>query len=70
MKNEIDKIAFDIPISGTRVYGLLLVAYIKRKGKVAIHLAGITQMLFGIKGSRWEKYIVYPFKNLLNEYWK
>ena len=65
MEKKIDKIDFDVAIIGCGAYGLPLAAYIKRKGKQAIHLGGATQILFGVKGKRWEdrklKYI--------NKYW-
>jgi len=32
-------------------------------------LAGATQLLFGIKGKRWEEFIVWPYANLFNEHW-
>lgn len=55
MKNEMSKIDFDICIIGCGAYGLPLAAYAKRIGKQAIHLAGGTQLLFGILGNRWVK---------------
>ena len=53
MKEEINEKDFDIAIIGCGAYGLPLAAYIKSIGKQAIHLAGKTQLLFGIKGKRW-----------------
>ena len=50
MKTEIDKVDFDIAILGCGAYGMPLAAYIKRKGKKAVHMGGVTQILFGIKG--------------------
>ncbi len=69
MKSEIDKINFDICIIGAGAYGFPLAAHVKKSGKKAIHLAGATQLLFGIKGKRWEEYIVWPYTNLFNEHW-
>ena len=69
MSNQIDNINYDICILGCGAYGFPLAAHVKRKGKKAIHLGGITQLLFGIKGNRWEEYIVYPYANLFNEHW-
>jgi hypothetical protein len=69
MKNEIEKIDFDICILGCGAYGLPLAAHVKRIGKKANHLGGVTQLLFGIKGKRWENYVVYPYTNLFNKYW-
>ena len=54
MQDEIDKKDYDICIIGCGAYGLLLAAHCKRMGKKAIHLGGATQLLFGIKGKRWE----------------
>lgn len=69
MKSKIDAIDYDICIVGAGAYGFPLAAHVKRKGKKAIHLAGVTQLLFGIKGKRWEQFIVWPYTNLYNEYW-
>ena len=54
MKEEIDKIDFEVCLIGAGAYGFPLAAYIKRIGKKAFHLGGSLQLLFGIKGSRWE----------------
>jgi len=67
MKREIDKVEFDIAILGCGSYSLPLGAYIKRRGKKAIHLGGATQILFGIKGSRWEERE--DFRKIFNSYW-
>ena len=53
MENRINDIEFDIAIIGCGAYGLPLAAHVKRMGKQAIHLAGGTQLLFGIIGNRW-----------------
>ena len=57
MKEEIDKKDFDIAIIGCGAYGLPLAAYVKSKGKQALHFGGGTQLLFGIIGNRWKKKI-------------
>ena len=54
MEDQISKIDFDIAIIGCGAYGLPLAAHIKRLGKKAIHLGGGSQLLFGIKGKRWD----------------
>lgn len=78
MKSEIDKVDYDICIIGCGAYGFHLAAHVKRSGKKAIHLGGVTQILFGIKGNRWEDpdycipEIGIPkgyYKNMFNEYW-
>ena len=45
---------FDVAIVGCGAYGLPLAAKIKRMGKQVIHLAGATQIMFGIRGARWD----------------
>jgi hypothetical protein len=69
MKEKIAAINFDICILGCGAYGLPLASYVKGLGKKAIHLGGVTQLLFGIKGKRWENFIVYPYENLYNDFW-
>jgi len=82
MQDEMDKIDYDVCLIGCGAYGLPLAAYAKRKGKQALHIGGGIQLLFGIKGRRWEVeyrngvwgYNV-PFQlnlnyyDLFNEYW-
>ena len=55
MKSEVRKRNFDVAIIGCGAYGFPLAAYVKSLGKQAIHLGGATQLLFGIKGKRWEE---------------
>ena len=69
MFEEVMKEPFDIAILGCGAYGLSLAKRIKTAGKIALHLGGVTQLLFGIIGARWEKFIVYPYTNLFNEFW-
>ncbi len=69
MKRQIEITDFDICILGCGAYGFPLAAHIKRLGKKAVHLGGVTQLLFGIKGNRWEEYVVWPYMNLFNEHW-
>ena len=54
MEEAIDQQDYDICIIGCGAYGLPLAGHVKRMGKKAIHLGGATQLLFGIKGNRWE----------------
>lgn len=55
MYSEAIKVDFDIAIVGCGAYGLPLAAKLKQYGKQVIHLGGATQLLFGIKGKRWEE---------------
>lgn len=67
MKKKIDKIDFDIAIIGCGAYGFPLASYVKTLGKQAIHLGGMVQWLFGIKGQRWLNFENY--KKMPNEHW-
>lgn len=58
---------FDVAIIGCGAYGMPLGSMLKKSGKVAIHLGGATQLLFGIRGNRWENHPV--ISKLFNEHW-
>lgn len=64
---QISKINFDIAIIGAGAYGLPLASFIKKTGKQAVHIAGATQILFGIKGKRWDEHPT--ISKLYNENW-
>lgn len=68
MENEIDKLDFDIALIGCGAYGMCLAAHVKRMGKIAIHLAGWTQMLFGVYGNRWLNDQP-QYAKFINKYW-
>lgn len=67
MCKEIDLLDYDVAIIGAGAYGFSLAAHVKKRGKKAIHLGGAVQILFGIKGKRWEN--MYFFKELFNDAW-
>lgn len=69
MYKEAMKIDFDIAIIGCGAYGMPLAAMLKEAGKQAIHLGGATQLLFGIKGRRWEENYPSKIATFFNEYW-
>ena len=78
MQKQIDHINFDICLLGCGAYGFPLAAYVKSKGKKAVHLGGALQLLFGIRGKRWENpdygvkawNIPYgSYLSLMNEHW-
>lgn len=69
-RSELNKYDFDVAIIGCGSWGMPLAAHIKELGKVAIHLGGATQLLFGIIGSRWEtQWPEFRKLNLVNENW-
>ena len=51
---------FDIALIGAGAYGLPLASFVKNMGRQAVHMGGATQLLFGIKGRRWEQYDEIP----------
>jgi hypothetical protein len=69
MEREALKIDFDIAIIGCGAYGMPLAARLKKAGKQAIHLGGATQLLFGIKGKRWEENYPTSIAKRFNEAW-
>ena len=78
MEDEIAKVDFDVCILGCGAYGLPLAATVKRMGKQAIHMGGGSQLLFGIKGRRWDNdryhWRDFPtlntsYSSLYNDYW-
>jgi hypothetical protein len=82
MEDEISKIDFDVCLLGCGAYGMPLAAHVKRMGKKSIHMGGGLQLLFGIKGKRWdnanygkEEFKMFsgmmntPYNSLYNEYW-
>lgn len=68
MEDEVSKMDFDVALIGCGAYGMCLAAYVKRMGKIAVHLAGWTQMLFGVYGTRWVEQ-QQDFAKYINEYW-
>ncbi|MCR5420063.1 MAG: hypothetical protein K6E98_03560, partial [Lachnospiraceae bacterium] len=58
---------FDVAILGCGYFGFALAAKIKEAGRQAIHMGGATQLLFGIKGKRWDNHPV--VSKYYNEYW-
>lgn len=54
MKKRLAQQEFDIALIGAGPFGFPLAAHIKRQGKQAVHIGGATQLLFGIRGRRWD----------------
>lgn len=67
MYEEAMKTDFEVAIIGCGAYGLPLAAKIKEAGRCAVHMGGATQLLFGIKGRRWDNHPV--IGKLYNEHW-
>ena len=56
--DEVMKTNARIVLIGCGGLGMIIGARLKQKGKICIVLGGATQVLFGIKGRRWEKHSV------------
>jgi hypothetical protein len=67
MKSQINQTEFDIALIGCGAYGMPLAAHVKMLGKKAIHFGGSLQLLFGIKGKRWDEWK--HITDLYNDYW-
>lgn len=67
MYQEAMKRNFDVAIIGCGAYAVPLAAKIKLAGKKAIVTAGATQIMFGIKGARWDT--MPEVNKYYNEYW-
>jgi hypothetical protein len=66
-KDTIDTIDYDVLLVGAGASSLPLVAHAKKNGKKAVHLGGPLQLLFGIKGGRWDTGPI--SKHFYNEHW-
>lgn len=67
LKSEISGIDFDVAIIGAGGWSVPLAAFIKKMGKIGVHMGGGSQVLFGIRGGRWDiDPMVFPF---YNEHW-
>ena len=58
---------FHVALIGCGAAGLPLAAKVKEMGGIGIHIGGPLQVLFGIRGRRWEK--LPGFDGLFNEFW-
>lgn len=67
MTQEMERTDFDVALIGAGAYGLPLAARAKRMGRKAMHLGGATQVLFGIKGRRWDRNEV--VRGFYNPHW-
>ncbi len=67
MKDAMDGVDYEVAIIGCGAYGFPLAAHAKRRGKLAVHLGGATQILFGIRGKRWDADP--QISQLYNDWW-
>ena len=59
LATEVESKEFDVALIGAGAWSLPLGRRIKEMGKSAIHMGGEMQLLFGIKGKRWEYAMIY-----------
>jgi hypothetical protein len=59
---------FDVALVGAGAWSLPLTAHAKELGRIGIHLGGATQVLFGIKGARWDSHPV--ISSFYNSAWQ
>lgn len=58
---------FDVGLFGCGAAGLPLAAFAKKLGAIGIHTGGPTQLLFGIRGGRWDQRP--EFQRFFNDAW-
>ncbi len=63
---EAMKIDFDIALLSCSTFGFNLACMFKRAGRQAIQYGGALQVLFGIRGARWDNS---PYTKYYNDYW-
>lgn len=67
MTDEALALEFDVALIGCGAYGFPLAANLKKAGRRSIHLGGLTQLMFGIRGNRWDQNPKY--QKLINHRW-
>lgn len=67
MTNQALQYDFDIALVGCGAYGFPLAANIKKAGKQVIHMGGALQIMFGIKGKRWDNHEI--IGKMYNDAW-
>ena len=67
MRAEMSRREFDVVLVGAGAWGLPLIAHAKKLGRSGVHLGGSTQILFGIRGGRWDEKP--DFQRFFNDNW-
>jgi hypothetical protein len=67
LKAQVVAMDFDAAIVGCGSYGLPISAFVKGQGKTCIQIGGATQILFGVRGGRWDDNPA--FRSLMNDAW-
>lgn len=67
MEKKMDEADYEVALIGAGAYGLPLAAHCRAMGKQAIQTSGATQILFGIRGRRWDDHPI--IGRLYNDAW-
>ena len=67
MERQMDAADYEVAIVGAGAYSLPLASHARDTGHTAIQMSGATQLLFGIKGKRWDTHPV--LSRLYNDAW-
>lgn len=67
MEQQMDAAPYDVAIIGAGAYGLPLAAHAHDTGHAAIQMSGALQLLFGIRGKRWDDHPI--ISKLYNDAW-
>jgi hypothetical protein len=68
MINRINSLDFHVALVGCGAYGLPVCNQIKKMGKPVVHVGGGLQIMFGIKGNRWDN--MPAVNKYYNQNWK
>ena len=67
MQRQMDETDYEVAIVGAGAYSLPLAAHARDTGHAAVQMSGATQLLFGIKGKRWDAHPV--IRHFYNDAW-
>ena len=62
-----DAVDYDVAITGAGAYSMPLAIHARDTGHAAIQMSGATQLLFGIRGKRWDTHP--QISRLYNDAW-
>lgn len=68
-RRRMASIDFDVALIAAGGIGMPLAAEAKRLGKVGVYVGGVLQILFGLKGERWEQDANAPYRQFFNPSW-
>lgn len=66
-QHQMDQIDYDVALIGVGGASIPLTSHAKTHQKIGIHMGGSTQVLFGVRGKRWDN--IREFHTFFNEHW-